>query len=104
MLPGAPGQKGDVENGKKFFLQSCFQCHGLQGQGGAAAPIGAYGARFAPPRIALEAVRAYIRHPGGMMPPYTAKVLSDSEIDDIYAYLKTLPMPRSLKDIPILSY
>jgi len=37
------------------------------------------------------------------MPPYSSKVLSDAEIDDIYAFLKTIAPPRSLKDIPLLN-
>src|ERR1700679_2993164 len=76
---------GNVENGKKLFVaDGCYQCHGRQGQGGSAAPMGSYGPRLAPPKIPVAALRAYVRHPSGGMPPYTAKVLSDSEIDDIY--------------------
>jgi hypothetical protein len=37
------------------------------------------------------------------MPPYSSKVLSDSQIDDIYAFLKSVPAPRPVKDIPLLN-
>jgi mono/diheme cytochrome c family protein len=95
---------GSAENGRKLYLEDgCYQCHGRQGQGGASAPVGSYGPRLAPPRIQVEAVRAYVRHPAGGMPPYTAKVLSDAEIDDIYAFLKTIAAPRPVKDIPLLN-
>jgi mono/diheme cytochrome c family protein len=95
---------GSAENGKKLYVEDgCYQCHGRQGQGGASAPVGSYGPRLAPPRIPVEAVRAYVRHPAGGMPPYTAKVLSDAEIDDIYAFLKTIAAPRPVKDIPQLN-
>ncbi len=95
---------GDAENGKKLFVaDGCYQCHGRQGQGGAVAPVGAYGPRLAPLRIPLEAVKIYVRHPSGSMPPYTSKVLSDSDIDDIYAFLKTIPAPKPVKDIPLLN-
>jgi mono/diheme cytochrome c family protein len=81
--PGNPG------NGKRLFIaDGCYQCHGLQGQGGAAAPVGSYAPRLAPPKLPVEAIRVYVRHPTGSMPPYTAKVLSDSEIDDISAFLR----------------
>ena len=94
---------GSVENGKKLYVEDgCYQCHGRQGQGGSSAPIGSYGPRLAPPRIPVEALRAYVRNPSGGMPPYTTKVLSDAEIDDIYAFLKTIDPPRPLKDIPLL--
>jgi mono/diheme cytochrome c family protein len=53
--------------------------------------------------MTVPSVRAYVRHPSGGMPPYTAKVLSDAEIDDIYAFLKTVVAPRPLKEIPLLN-
>jgi hypothetical protein len=37
------------------------------------------------------------------MPPYTVKVLSDSEIDDIYAFLKAVPSPTPVANIPLLN-
>jgi mono/diheme cytochrome c family protein len=95
---------GNAENGKKVFTaDGCYQCHGRQGQGGSAAPIGSYGPRLAPPRIPVDAIKLYVRHPSGGMPPYTSKVLSDAEIDDIYAFLKTIPAPPPVKDIPLLN-
>jgi len=95
---------GNAENGKKLFTaDGCYQCHGRLGQGGSAAPVGSYGPRLAPPRIPVEAIRLYVRHPSGGMPPYTSKVLSDAEIDDIYAFLKTIPAPPPVKDIPLLN-
>ena len=104
ILGQSGGKTGNAENGKKLFIaDGCYQCHGRQGQGGSSAPIGSYGARLAPPRLSVEGVRAYLRHPSGGMPPYTAKVISDSEIDDIYAFLKTVPAPPPVKDIPLLN-
>src|SRR3954452_6515018 len=98
-VPGQSPVKADAGNGKKLYVaDGCYQCHGLQGQGGSAAPIGSYGARLAPPGLNAAAIRAYIRHPSGRMPPYTAKVLSDSQIDDIYAFLQTIPAPKAVKD------
>lgn len=94
----AAAKPGKAENGKKLFTaDGCYQCHGRQGQGGAAGP------RLAPPKIPVEAIKIYVRHPAGAMPPYTAKVLSDAEIDDIYAFLKTIPAPPPVKDIPLLN-
>jgi mono/diheme cytochrome c family protein len=37
------------------------------------------------------------------MPPYTAKVLSDAQLADIWAYVRTLPESRPAKDIPLLN-
>jgi mono/diheme cytochrome c family protein len=98
------GKTGNAENGKKIFTaDGCYQCHGRQGQGGSVAPIGSYGPRLAPPRIPVEAIRLYVRHPSGGMPPYTSKVLTDAEIDDIYAFLKSIAAPTPVKDIPLLN-
>jgi hypothetical protein len=36
------------------------------------------------------------------MPAYIDKVITDQELTDIWAYLKTLPGPKPVKDIPIL--
>jgi mono/diheme cytochrome c family protein len=100
----SPAKAGNAENGKKVYIaDGCFQCHGLQGQGGASAPVGSYGPRLAPPKLPVAALRAYVRQPSGGMPPYTSKVLSDSQIDDIYAFLKTVPAPAPVKDIPLLN-
>jgi mono/diheme cytochrome c family protein len=44
----------------------------------------------------------YVRKPTGGMPPYTAKVMSDQELADIYAFLQSRPHPPSAKNIPIL--
>ena len=95
---------GNADTGRKTYVAvGCYECHGLQGQGGSSAPIGSYGPRLAPAKLPVAAIRAYIRHPSGGMPPYSPKVLSDSQIDDIYAFLKSVPAPRPVKDIQLLN-
>jgi cytochrome c1 len=37
------------------------------------------------------------------MPPYTEKVLTDQELSNIHAFLKSLPEPSKAKDIPLLN-
>lgn len=88
----------DVENGKKIFVRDgCYQCHGYAGQGTIA------GARLGPPVLNAQGMIRYIRRPAGAMPAFSDKVLSDQEINDIYAYLKTMPAPKPAKDIPLLN-
>ena len=90
--------KGDAENGKKLFAAyGCYECHGRQGAGASTGP------RIGPPAITLAAVLRYVRAPTGQMPPYTAKVASDQDLADIYAYLKSFPTPPPAKDIPLLN-
>jgi ubiquinol-cytochrome c reductase cytochrome c subunit len=89
---------GNAANGKKTFEQfGCWACHGHLGQGSAAGP------RLAPRPIAAAALIAYVRHPAGSMPPYTAKVISDAQLSDIRAYLATVPEPKPVKEIPLLN-
>ena len=87
-----------AENGKRLFVRDgCYECHGYAGQGGIA------GARLAPPVLNAQAITRYIRRPAGAMPGFSDKVISDQEVADIYAYLKTIPAPKPVKDIPILN-
>ena len=88
---------GNAQNGQRIFESyGCYQCHGHDAHGGA-------GARLAPNPIAFERFSRYVRRPTGEMPPYTAKVVSDRELTDIYAFLKTIPAPPPAKSIPILN-
>jgi mono/diheme cytochrome c family protein len=90
--------KGNPDNGKRLFLAyGCYQCHGYQGVGAAIAP------RIGPPPISFAALLRYVRAPTGQMPPYTAKVASDQDFADIYAYLKTFPPPAAASSIPLLN-
>ena len=92
-----PAPSGNAENGKKIYSSyGCYECHGYAGQGGA-------GARLAPRPIAFATFARYVRRPTGQMPPYTAKVVSDQELADIYAFLVTIPAPPAANTIPILA-
>lgn len=95
----AQTKEGDTANGKRLFERNgCYQCHGYVGQGGAA------GARLAQTRLPLVAFTAYVRNPAsGGMPPFRAKVMTDQELADVYAYIKTFPEPKAAKDIPLLN-
>ena len=91
---------GNAQNGKKLFMSDgCYECHGRQGQG--AAQTG--GARIGPPQLSFEGFQSYVRNPKANMPPYTNKAIPDQDLGDIYAYLKSIPMPPKGKDIPLLN-
>src|SRR5213595_3072802 len=81
----APG--GDVAKGKASFERTgCWQCHGHQGQGGREGP------RIASPvPMAWPAFSAFVRTTKADMPPYTENVLSNQELADIYAYVRSIP-------------
>jgi mono/diheme cytochrome c family protein len=89
---------GNAENGKRVFTKiGCYECHGREGQGSSMT-----GPRIAPDPVPFDVLAGYVRKPTGEMPPYTAKVVSDQELADIYAFLQSRPHPPSAKDIPIL--
>jgi len=89
---------GNPENGKRLFLKDgCYECHGSAAQGG-----GYNGPRLAPDPPPLEFILSYVRKPTGEMPPYTAKVISDKDLTDIYAFLKSAPPPDP-KSMPALN-
>jgi mono/diheme cytochrome c family protein len=97
LLPGFAFAQ-NMENGKRVFVRDgCYECHGYAGQGTIA------GARIGPPVLNAQGMIRYIRKPAGAMPAFTDKVLSDQEVNDIYAYLKTMPAPKPVKDIPLLN-
>ena len=45
----------------------------------------------------------YVRRPTEEMIPYTAKVLPDKELADIYAWLRAIPAPPPVASIPQLA-
>src|SRR5690349_7287729 len=88
---------GNPESGKRVFMkQNCYYCHGTTGQGGRD------GARLAQTALNVQGLIRYVRKPTGGMPAFTEKILSDQELTDIYAYLKSLPAAKAPKDIPLM--
>jgi ubiquinol-cytochrome c reductase cytochrome c subunit len=94
----ADAASGNAENGKRLFNKNgCYECHGREGQGSSMS-----GPRIAPNPPPLEVITSYVRKPTGEMPPYTAKVISDQELSDIYAFLQSRPRPSAAKTNPLL--
>ena len=93
--PAAPA--GNVETGKKLWVSvGCWQCHGYEGQGGAAGP------RLSARNLPFAGFSAYVRRPTNQMPPYTEKVVSNADLEHIHAYLMSRPAPQAASSIPLL--
>jgi mono/diheme cytochrome c family protein len=95
--PGTPeALVGNAESGKRLFIRDgCYECHGIEGQGASG-----IGPRLAPDPISLRALTNYIRKPAGVMPPYTAAIVSGQDAADLHAYLKARPRPVGIENIP----
>ena len=94
----ADAPAGDAENGKRIFAKNgCYECHGREGQGS-----NMTGPRIAPDPVPFDVLARYVRKPTGEMPPYTAKVVTDQELADIYAFLRSRPHPPAAKNNPLL--
>ena len=95
----APAAEGaDAAKGKSAFMANgCWQCHGTQGQGTIA------GVKLAPDPIPKETFVGFVRSSNRAMPPYHEAILPDADLEDIYAYLQSVPKPQDPKTIPLLS-
>ncbi len=92
---------GDAGNGKRLYLaDGCFTCHGRAGQGGA---YNGPAPRLAQTALPFDGFKGQIRNPVNDMPAFSGANLSDKDIADIFAFVHTLPGPRSAKDIAILN-
>jgi ubiquinol-cytochrome c reductase cytochrome c subunit len=98
--PAAPAQStavpsGDAARGKTWYLRySCYACHGYQGHAGP-------GGRLVPIRFPMPAFASFVRNPP-TMPPYTVKVLTDAQLADIWAYLRSIPESPPARSIALL--
>jgi mono/diheme cytochrome c family protein len=96
----APPSAGAV-SGKALYNDRfmCYTCHGYSGQNGS-------GARLVPMKMTQEAFIAYVRNPSqpNRMPSFSAKVMSDAQLADVYAYIKSLPdSAPDPKTVPLLN-
>lgn len=75
-----------------FVRVGCYQCHGREAQGASAGP------RLGPNPLPLAAFTRAVRTPRNEMPPYSARLLSDAEVADLYAFVSSRARPRRLPD------
>jgi len=94
----AEAPAGNAETGRKLFASDgCYQCHGYEAQGSTAT-----GPRLGPRPISFARFSTYVRQPTGQMPPYTNRIVSDTDLAHIYAFLRALPEPPAAQSIPLL--
>jgi mono/diheme cytochrome c family protein len=71
--------------GQRVYDANCSRCHGAEGRG-----RGTLGPNLIPFDWTYEKALDQIRHPLCEMPPFPESDLSDAEVAQIVAYLKTI--------------
>ena len=93
----AADQPGNAARGKETMVRvGCWSCHGYEGQGGSTGP------RIAPNPRPYAAFSAFVRTTSANMPPYTEHVLPEADLQDIHAYLRSIPASPAPASIPLL--
>src|SRR5262245_650253 len=69
--------------GRRVYEGKCGRCHGAEGRGGS-------GPRLVPFQWSDELALKLVREPECDMPPISASEVSDAEVAQIVAYLKTI--------------
>ena len=88
----------DAEQGRKAYMKyQCYTCHGTVGQGG---ERGA-GPRLLPNLFPWAGFEIQVRTPRQDMPAYRKAHLSDRELADMYAYLRSIKPSRDAKSLPL---
>lgn len=91
--PADGGKPSSAEAGRALFNSiGCWACHGFSGQGGISG--GMAGPQIVPLELPFDAFAHFLRHPASRMPPYGPAVLSDQQVEELYAYIKSLPPSR----------
>lgn len=79
----AHGQTDAVDAGRTAFVRVCQRCHGADARGDAAP-------RLVPFSREYEELLGIVREGAGQMPPISTRELSDENVAQILAYLKSL--------------
>ncbi len=99
---------GDATRGRQLFHDhGCYGCHGFNGNTGARDLVGTNSPLIADLAtftmfLRLRADQAPLL-PSSRMPNYPASALSDAQVRDIYAYVRTFKADApAVKDVPAL--
>ncbi|HEY4029142.1 MAG TPA: cytochrome c [Caulobacteraceae bacterium] len=96
----------DAAKGKSFYYNNtCYGCHGFNGQTGVRNLVGTNSPILATPESFITFLRGRANFapmtPSTAMPSFPASAVSDAQARDIYAYIKTFKLDApDVKDIP----
>ena len=83
LVPTFAAPAEEPHPGQAVYDKTCKVCHGPEGQGNA-------GPALVPFEFDDEQLLAKVREGGGEMPPISERRLSDDDVKQIAAYLRTL--------------
>jgi mono/diheme cytochrome c family protein len=79
---------GDPTAGKAAFLKTCFGCHP---DGNAGIGPALHGPAFSSRYPDNTAIAAVVRGGHGRMPAFSSSLLSDADLENVIAYIRSLP-------------
>jgi mono/diheme cytochrome c family protein len=85
---------GNATSGKKlYFDYACYSCHGYNGETGARTFVPNWPANLATESSFMAFLRGRANlapaQPSTSMPNYSAQTLTDAQVKDLYAYIRT---------------
>ena len=104
-LAGAASARDTAKGKALFYNNTCYGCHGFNGQTGARNLVGTGSPILSTPEIFISFLRGRGAFapmvPSTAMPTFPASAISDAQARDIYAYIKTFKLDSpDVKDIP----
>ena len=99
---------GNSGNGRAlYYSYSCYACHGYNGETGRAF-VGNWSANLASEENFIRFLRGRANvapvPPSTSMPNFAENTLSDKQVKDIYAYIRTFKSaPPDFKNVPLLN-
>ena len=104
-LAGAASAQDAAKGKSLYYNNTCYGCHGFNGQTGARNLVGTGSPILASPEAFVTFLRGRTSNqpmiPSTSMPSFPASAISDAQARDIYAYIKTFKLDSpEVKEIP----
>ena len=104
-LAGAASAQDAAKGKQLYYNNTCYGCHGFNGQTGARNLVGTNSPILSSPEAFVTFLRGRANFapmtPSTAMPTFPASAISDAQARDIYAYIKTFKLNSpEVKDLP----
>jgi mono/diheme cytochrome c family protein len=108
VAPASPAAGNPVAGKKLYYDHACYSCHGFSGETGARAFVPRRPATLATEQSFISFLRRRANvaplQPSTSMPNYPVESLSDAQVKDLYAYIRSFKSASPpLEKIPVMS-